>query len=444
MSKLVRAVQAAGVVGAGGGGFPTHVKLAARVDTVIANGVECEPLVYSDRQLLAADPESVLRGLRLAMAATGASRGIVAVKEEAQQALRALAAALGAGDGIELATVGNHYPAGDEFVLVQSLTARSVPEGGLPLEVGVLVHNVATLSQVAAAQDGEPVTWRYLTVSGEVGRPCTLRVPLGTPVRQVLAWAGGTTRPLEELAVVAGGAMMGRLVGHEAPTTKTMGALLVLPQRSPVVQMLARSLPVILRRGRSACDQCRDCTDLCPRYLLGHALRPHEIMRSINYGLDGPTAVVTAAVLCSECRLCEAYACPLELSPMAYYRACKAELRRLGWQNDVHRRMGLTPLAEQTHRRVPVHRLIDRLGLATYAGRPLVADESEQRPESVHILLRQHAGAAAVPVVRQGQRVRRGDVVGEIPQGQLGARVHASIDGVVAGLAAEAVTIRGE
>lgn len=440
----MRAVEAAGVVGAGGGGFPTHIKMSARVDTVIANGVECEPLVRSDRHLMVAEADSVVRGLRLAMEAAGAQLGLVAVKEDANQAREALQAAMGGHDDLRLATVGSYYPAGDEFLLVQALLGRSVPEGGLPLDVGVLVQNVTTLSQVAQAQDGSAVVERRVTVAGEVLRPCTLRVPLGTPVRAVLKWAGGLARLEDEVAVVAGGAMMGRLVDLDAVTTKTMGALLVLPKRGPVVEMLGRSLAVSLRRGRSVCDQCRDCTEACPRRLLGHALQPHEIMRAINYGLEGLPRIVTAAVLCCECRLCEAYACPLGLSPMAYYRACKAELRRLAWKNTVHRRANLAPLPEQAYRRIPTHRLIDRLGLTTYAEQTVPADEGVYRPETVTILLRQHAGMPARPVVNRGQRVRRGEVVGEVPREQLGARVHASIDGVVAAVTEESVTIRGE
>jgi Na+-translocating ferredoxin:NAD+ oxidoreductase RnfC subunit len=440
-TDILQAVRAAGVVGAGGGGFPTHVKLAAHADMVIANGAECEPLVRSDRTLMAGEPERVLRGLRLAMQATGATRGLVALKHEAIQARRALEAALKGATDIALAPLDSYYPTGDEFVLVQTLTGRNVPEGGLPRDVGVLVQNVATLAQIAAAVDGVPVTERLVTVVGEVARPCVLRVPLGTSVRQVIAWAGGITQSEDELAVVAGGAMMGRLIGWDAPIIKTCGALFVLPRQGPVVEMLTRSPAVALRRGRSACDQCRDCTDLCPRSLLGHALKPHEIMRSINYGLAEPTSIVTAAALCSECRLCEAYACPLGLSPLAYYRACKAELRRQGWQNTAHRRADVQPLQELEDRRVPVSRLTDKLGLTAYASRVPAVDMTEHAPNVVCLPLKQHAGAAARAVVQVGQSVQRGDLLGEIPEGALGARVHASIDGVVAALTAETITL---
>ncbi|NLG26579.1 MAG: electron transport complex protein RnfC, partial [Chloroflexi bacterium] len=166
--------------------------------------------------------------------------------------------------------------------------------------------------------------------------------------------------------------------------------------------------------------------------------------RSINYGLVEPTQIVTAAALCCECRLCEAYACPLGLSPLAYYRACKAELRQQGWQNTVHRRARVQPLAELNDRRVPVSRLIDRLGLSAYAERTAAYDLAERAPAEVCVLLKQHAGAAARPVVAVGQRVRAGDLLGEIPEGALGARVHASIEGVVQAVSAESVTLRRE
>ncbi len=120
--------------------------------------------------------------------------------------------------------------------------------------------------------------------------------------------------------------MMGRVATSlDEPVTKTTSGLLVLPQDNAVVRYMTRPQASWVRRGMSTCDQCRDCTDLCPRYLLGHNLKPHEVMRAINYGLERPADKVTAAVLCCECRLCEAYACPLELSPMAYYVSIKEE-----------------------------------------------------------------------------------------------------------------------
>jgi len=435
-SNVVEKVRAAGVVGAGGAGFPTHLKLSAQVDTVIANGAECEPLLHADRHLMARYPKVILRGVRLAMQATGAKRGIVALKAKYKEAVAALQRALKGDESISLHLLGNFYPSGDEFVLVYDVLGRMVPEGGIPLEVGVVVNNVGTLFNVARAVEGAPVTHRYLTVTGEVKHPVTLRVPVGTTVAQVVEWAGGSADASgrltsDELVFVAGGAMMGRVVQATDVVTKTTGGLLVLPADSAVVRRMTRPLANAVRRGRSTCDQCRDCTDLCPRFLLGHALVPHEIMRSINYGLVQPTHIITAAVLCSECRLCEAYACPLELSPMAYYRAVKRKLREAGWKNTVHRRRDLTPHDMFDYRRIPVSRLIDKLGLTAYRDYAVPLNEQERQPKEVRIPLKQHIGVPATPTVKEGDKVKRGDLIASVPDDKLGANVHASVSGKV-------------
>jgi Na+-translocating ferredoxin:NAD+ oxidoreductase RnfC subunit len=191
----------------------------------------------------------------------------------------------------------------------------------------------------------------------------------------------------------------------------------------------------------STCDQCRDCTDLCPRYLLGHELKPHEVMRAINYGQDRPAGKVTAAVLCCECRLCEAYACPLELSPMAYYVNIKQELRAQGWRNEVHKRTDFEPHSMREYRLVPTHRLIARLGLTEWEHQDCPLDEADHRPERVSIPLQQHIGAAARPVVGVGDSVSVGDLIAEIPPDALGANLHASIAGRVRRVGETAIEI---
>ncbi|MGD2039665.1 MAG: SLBB domain-containing protein, partial [Anaerolineae bacterium] len=214
---LVTAVRAAGVVGAGGAGFPTHVKLATEVDTVIANGVECDPLLQCDQRLMETQAAEIVRGVRLAMETTGAARGILALKAEYRTAREALQRAVdrksGASD-LSLLVMESRYPAGDEFVLVYEATGRLVPETGLPLHVGCLVQNVQTLFNIARAEAGVTVTHRLLTVVGAVGRPVTLWAPVGTSFREVIAWAGGiqpprwSQRSVDDYAVVVGGPMM--------------------------------------------------------------------------------------------------------------------------------------------------------------------------------------------------------------------------------------------
>ena len=453
--QIVENVKAAGVVGAGGAGFPTHVKIAARVDTVIANGAECEPLLRGDQHLMAAQADEVVQGLRLAMQASGAQHGIIALKRKYQAAITALQATMNQqpASNVQLHLLENYYPAGDEFLLVYEVTGRLVPETGLPLHVGCIVQNVGTLANVARAQRGVPVTHRLLTVTGEVREPKTLRVPIGTPISEVIQWAGGAKSddllqksdnvlPSAVIPVVLGGPMMGRLARSlDEPVTKTTSGIIVLPPDNVTVRHLSRPLGSWVKRGRSTCDQCRDCTDLCPRYLLGHDLEPHKIMRTINYGITEQPLNVTAAVLCCECRLCEAYACPLGLSPSAYYKEVKRQLAAQGWRNDVHKRTDLTPRPFREFRHVPTERLTARLGLTKYAGFECPPDPGDYQPKRVVIPLRQHIGVAARPVVRKGDVVSVGDLVGEIPEDKLGARVHASISGRVERATTEEVVI---
>ena len=176
--ELLRRVREAGVVGEGGAGFPAHVKYDAQVQTVIANGCECEPLLYTDQHTMRRHAPDIVAALQAVMAAMGASRGIVAIKRKYTEIAGILEGAL-AGTGIELAKLENFYPAGDEHVLVHELLGGAIPPLGLPRDVGAVVSNVGTLHSVGRALQGQPVTHRPVTVTGEVARPSVLTVPIG-------------------------------------------------------------------------------------------------------------------------------------------------------------------------------------------------------------------------------------------------------------------------
>jgi Na+-translocating ferredoxin:NAD+ oxidoreductase RnfC subunit len=447
--SIVEQVKAAGVVGAGGAGFPTYVKIGAQVDTIIANGAECEPLLYCDQHLMAAHPDLVVEGLRLVMQSTGAERGIIALKRKYHEAVEAFThllekqkAAKSQETPVEMHIIERStYPAGDEYVLVYEVTGRLVPQAGLPLDVGCVVQNVQTLANIAmAVQEGRPVTHRQLTVTGAVREPKTVRVPIGMLFGEVLELAGGVTLPAGEYGIVVGGPMMGRLVESvDEPVTKTTSGLIALPRDNVVVTRMARPLDNWMRLGRSTCDQCRDCTVLCPRYLLGHGFRPHEIMRAVGYGIKGPTEIMTGAMLCCECRVCEAYACPLGLSAMAFYKALKRKLAAEGYRHPKVADFSPHPFRE--FRLVPVERLVNRLGLREYYERHCVLDESEVHPTRVVIPLKQHIGAPSVPVVSVGDKVQVGDLISAIPEGKLGANMHASISGRVTDVTDQSITI---
>lgn len=428
-AKLSDAIRAAGVVGAGGGGFPTHVKAEGRADTLLANGAECEPLLRADSAVMALHAERVVTGLRLMKDCVGADRAVLAVKRKNLETLPALREAVEGADGVELLVLDNVYPAGDEFLLVYEATGRVVPEAGLPLDVGVVVSNVTTLAQVADAREGRPVTHRFVTVQGEVGKPLTLWTPIGSSVSSLLDAAGGPT--CDDFAIIAGGPMMGRLVDDlSEPTDKTLAGIIVLPATHRMISTRKETSSHVLKIARAACCQCMACTELCPRALLGHALAPHRTIRAIQYSMEASEhAHVTSAYLCCECGMCELFACPLEIRPRRILAELKAELKRRGIENP-HVRTEIDADSVREYRQIPSARLVQRLGLSRYDGPAPPMDGALDTPR-VRLMMRQHAGEPAVPIVERGSTVLAGDVIGEIPAGALGARVHASLSGEV-------------
>ncbi len=433
------AIEKAGVVGAGGGGFPTHVKAAGHADTMIANGAECEPLLHSDGAVMRAAPERVLRGLVLMRDSLGASRAVIALKRENIEAGNALTSALGRFPGIELELLDNVYPAGDEYLLVYELTGRVIPEGGIPLDIGVVVNNVTTLANVANAVEGRPVTRRLVSVQGAVKNPATFEVPIGVSVAELVAAAGGAT--VENAAVIVGGPMMGRLANElSEPVTKTVGGIIVLPSGHPLITSRASTEAHVLRVARAACCQCMACTELCPRALLGHELAPHRTVRAIQYStleIDHPH--ITSAYLCCECGMCELFACPMGIQPRRILADLKAELSRRGIENP-HTRAHLSPDDVREYRQIPSNRLVQRLGLSDYDG-PAAVEDWTAEIRRVVLPMSQHVGEPAEPAVEVGQRVLEGDVIGEIQPGGIGARVHASIAGRVTSVTSVEVII---
>ena len=425
--EIARAIREAGVVGAGGAGFPTHVKAQSRVSLVIANGAECEPLLATDKSIMANMADEVLSGLRLMMEATGAARGVVTTKAHYRECIAALRPLAAGKKGMELFLLDDFYPSGDEHVLVHEVTGRVVPEGGIPLAVDVVVNNVATLTWVHHAMQGRPVTRKSLTVTGSVACPGIYRAPVGTRIDRVLEAAGGPT--CSSWAVVNGGPMMGPLTEPGLPMTKTTSGLIVLPTDHPLVRSRLRLSTIHNKMTLAACCQCRACTDLCPRYLLGHELEPNKYMRTVMHSSESRASEVTQAFLCSQCNVCEAYACPMGLSPRFMMGEGMAKLRSDGVKSPHHKSPERARRA-QGWTRVPVSRLKARLGLARVATPPPGVPVPVET-DRVEILLKQHIGAPARAVVSSGQSVREGDLVGEIPEGAMGARVHASIDGVV-------------
>lgn len=438
--NIVELVRAAGIVGAGGAGFPTHVKLNGRAEIVIANGAECEPLLRVDQLLMRREAARVVRGMELAMEATGAARGVIATKAHYREAVHALRQALGSRSDIALHLMDSYYPSGDEKSTIFEVTGRVVPSGKLPLDVGCVVSNVATLVNISAAVDGVPVIRKDVTVGGDVPHPITVTVPVGSPIREVIALSG-FCGSREDFALIVGGPCMGRLEENwDAPITKTTGGLLLFKRTHPLIVRRTQSPERLLKVARAVCCQCSQCTQLCPRNALGLNVQPHKAMRALITGNGALLGDPKAILACSGCGVCTNYACHMGLAPSEVMALYKNELGKAGIRPEPEKQITPDPFIAQ--KRVPVRRLIARMGLSAYDV-PAPYTDKGYRPHTVTLPLRQHAGKPAVPVVRAGDRVRAGDVVAEIPEKALGARIHASIDGTVAAVDANAIRITG-
>ncbi len=433
--QLAERVRQAGVVGAGGAGFPTHIKLQARVETYICNAAECEPLLCKDQELMQLHAEEMVHGMRLAMQATGARRGVIAIKEKYKTAIAELSRHTGAD--IDFYLYGAFYPAGDEFVIVYDVTKTLIPPGGIPLDVGCAVNNVETLINIARADRGIPVTHTALTVAGAVARPVSAVVPIGITAREVLALAGGAL--VDEPALLDGGAMMGKVVFDlDAPIRKTSGGFIVVPRDHHIIRRKTAPMEVKVTISKSACDQCMYCTEFCPRYLLGYAIEPHKVMRSVGFEGEAEAGWAQLGLQCCECSICDLYACPEDLPPKDMCVRSKQIWRAKPIKPEPLPNQGVHPMRDA--RRVPISRLIQRLNLSDWdVHAPMLTDT--YHPSRVRLLLQQHIGAPSEPVVSVGDRVTAGQLVAAIPSGALGANIHASIAGRVAAVDGQAITV---
>jgi Na+-translocating ferredoxin:NAD+ oxidoreductase RnfC subunit len=302
--------------------------------------------------------------------------------------------------------------------------------------------NVETVFNVATVANDIPVTEKWLTIGGDVQHPVTVRVPVGAPLSACLSAAGGVTIPNPRYVI--GGVMMGYLEPDlSKPVTKTTGGIIVLPEDHFIVQRKSWDWQKTARIGKSACDQCSYCTELCPRNLLGHPIEPHRAMRSLGFSMS-KASDVPGTQFCCECNLCSYVSCPEGLDPQG---VCAENKRRIfaegqRWNNPPFREN--RPANHMQNRKTPTHRLMQKTGLLRFDNRGPLRDELIDVPR-VEILLRQHIGAVCVPTVRIGDHVTLGQLVAVRPtkdgKPTLGADLHASITGTVTSVTDAAVVI---
>jgi Na+-translocating ferredoxin:NAD+ oxidoreductase RnfC subunit len=435
--SLVETVKEAGIVGAGGAGFPTHIKLNTKAEYFIVNAAECEPLIETDKYLCRTFADELVKGVMLISKHLEAKKSVIALKGKYKAEISALKAAIEKnGADIELFEMKTFYPTGDEQIIVEQVTGRSVPERGLPIEVGAVVDNVGTVIGIYnAVTQGQKVTQKYLSVVGEVQEPIMLKVPLGTSIRECIAAAHPT---ISDYAIILGGPMMGRVFAEDhlidqQIVTKTTGNIIVLPKEHYLIKRTQVSIDRLKHQAKSACIQCKMCTDLCPRYQIGHRVKPHLVMRNVwrENSIESNEEFEKCfgdAVNCCNCGVCEMFSCPMGLSPRRMNDYMKGKLRERGITVEKNTK----PVARETIelRRVPTDRLIARLNLGKYNG--LHAHSCiDLNPNEVFIPLSQHIGKPAKAVKAIGDKVSQGELIGSADDTGLSANIHASIDGTV-------------
>ena len=305
--ELQKVIRECGIIGLGGAGFPAHVKLNEgvenAVDTLIINGAECEPYITCDDRLIQEKAHYITAGTRMILHAVQAQQCVIAVEEDMTAAYNALSK--WTGDDIELVKIPARYPAGGEKQLIQVLTGKQVPSGGFPIDIGIVIHNVATAAAVyRAVTRGEPVVSRYVTITGEVERPRNLQVLLGTPVKDCVEKCGRMS--FDDCRVILGGPMMGMHVRDpDIPIIKTTNCVLIKSK-----EPLAPELP---------CIRCGDCVEVCPIRLLPQQLYWHSRADDLQ------AAHRLHLFDCIECGLC-AYVCPSHIPLVQYYRYAKSRI----------------------------------------------------------------------------------------------------------------------
>ena len=294
------AVRDAGVCGMGGAAFPTFAKLKAggkRCDIVLINGAECETHRTCDHRLMVESAGRIVNGLRAAMRALGAARGVVAIEDDKPDAVEAMRVAAAGRVGLEVVTLRSKYPQGSEKQLIFSVTSREVPSGGLPLDAGAVVLNAATACAIAdAVIEGKPLVERVVTVTGCVRSPSNLLARVGTRVSDLIAACGGFSVPEERVGrILLGGVMMGAAISDAGiPIGKADGAVAV------------EELRTCRTPAETPCIRCGRCAAACPMRLEPWRLLP------LCRANDEDRAIRAGLMDCIRCGCC-AYICPARL-----------------------------------------------------------------------------------------------------------------------------------
>lgn len=308
---IIPAIKNAGICGLGGASFPTHVKLSIKpeqkCDCIIANGAECETHLTCDHRLMLENPVRVVDGLRAAMRAINVKEGIIAIEDNKPDAIEAMRKACQGREGVRVQVLKTKYPQGGEKQLIEAVTGRQVPSGGLPIQAGVIVMNVATCAAVAdAVIDGKPLVERIVTVTGAVRQPANLRLRIGTITEDIIGECGGFSGDVGK--VIFGGTMTGMCAPNTSiPIAKATGGILVLDKQD------AASVE------EGPCLRCGKCVEVCPIGL--HPLK-------IKIAADADRIDECKRLHVMDCTLCGScsFICPAHRWLTASFKVAKQKL----------------------------------------------------------------------------------------------------------------------
>ncbi len=314
--EIKERIAAAGICGMGGAGFPTHVKLSPPkenpIDTVLINGVECEPFLTADYRLMLERPGDIVEGLKLFMKVVGAKQGIIGIEANKPDAIKIMRDAVKGEKSIRVDGLKIKYPQGAEKQLIYAATRRKVPnKGGLPMAVGVVVQNVGTaIAAYEAVRYKKPLIERIITVSGRiVNQPKNIKARVGTQFQELLDYCGGVKEEIGK--IISGGPMMGIAIPNlESPMGKGSSGLLLFDRKEAK------------KDAEHTCLRCGRCVDICPLNLI-----PSMIARSVKYS-DWETAEKAGVMDCMKCGSC-AFVCPSHIKLIQWIDIGKAKIFEL-------------------------------------------------------------------------------------------------------------------
>jgi Na+-translocating ferredoxin:NAD+ oxidoreductase subunit C len=314
-TEIIQKILNAGIVGLGGATFPSHIKLSPpkgkKADLLIINGVECEPYLTADHRLMLEKGPEIMVGIRLLMKALKVEKAIIGIENNKPDAIKNLSELAKSNDGIDVQALKVQYPQGGEKQLINAVTKREVPSGGLPIDVGIVVHNVGTVfATYEAVQKNKPLVERIVTVTGKsLSKPSNFLVRIGTPVKDLIEAAGGL--PEDTGKIISGGPMMGKALNStDIPVAKGTSGILLIPATEAKREQVVN------------CIRCGNCVTVCPM-----GLEPYLLM-TLSRKAFYDQAEAEYIMDCIECGSC-AYTCPSSQPILDYVRFGKSTVGKI-------------------------------------------------------------------------------------------------------------------